>query len=88
MAITYAHIVCQALQHLLLKQNPWRETTLNRIDNGNDDGEQEVLKKTKGLIHQLPNISKEFVRNGEEQALFPPELRYPPNFISTEEEES
>jgi len=88
MATTYAHVVCQALQHLLLKQDPWRETIVNRVNNDDDNEVQEVLKKTRGLLHQLPDIIKEFAQNGGEQALFPPVLRYPANFISTEEEES
>ena len=82
MATTYANVVCDALQHLLLKKDDWRETVT--LMNDNHDG---LLSKTRALLSELPNIVQDFVSNGGEQALFPPTLRYPPSFATSKDTE-
>ena len=77
MATNYGTIVCQALQHLLLKQDKWRETIVG----------ENVLDNLTGLLQELPNIVSDFSRNGGAQSILPPVLRHPPSFVPIDEDD-
>lgn len=67
MATTYANITCQALQHLLLKKDEWREcVTMNSTSN--------VVDKLRSLLKELPSIIEQFEKQGGAEAIVPPVL--------------
>lgn len=74
MAANYATITCQALQHLLLKEDAWRECVVN---NSSSDT---VEKLQKLLQQELPKIVKKFVENNGAESIIPPVLRHAPTF--------
>jgi hypothetical protein len=88
MASNYATVTCQALQHLLLQHDDWRETIVN--DPNKSDA---VVQRLQMLLLQLPltiqQFCSDFSGTGAAQALLPPMVRHPPRLKldSTEEEE-
>jgi len=83
MGTTYATLVCDALQHLLVgKEEGWREVVTSRP--GVEDGAPGRLQ---GLLGGLSRLVDDFVRKeGGARSLLPPALCYPP--LGGEEEGS
>ena len=81
MGTTYATLVCDALQHLLVgKEEGWREVVTSRP--GVEDG----AERLQGLLGGLSKVVDDFVRKeGGARSLLPPALCYPP--LGGEEEE-
>jgi hypothetical protein len=69
MATNYATITCQALQHLLLKQDKWREAVVRNPVTG-------VVDHLKALLKELPQVIKEFEKSGGADWIIPPVLRH------------
>ncbi|KAL7535424.1 hypothetical protein ACHAXR_009713 [Thalassiosira sp. AJA248-18] len=74
MGTTYATLVCEALQHLLVGSNEgWREIVTSRP--GDEDG----AERLEGLLGGLSNLVDNFVtKQGGAQSLLPPALCHPP----------
>ena len=81
MGTNYATVACQALQHLLLQNNAWRQTIVG--------GHQAVdpLQTLHQLLKELPLIVTQFTQNGGAQAILPPVLRNPPQFVNTSDKD-
>ena len=62
MATNYATVTCQALQHLLLQKDSWRQCLTM----------QDAPKILQGLLTQLPEIVQTFAQNGGAGAILPP----------------
>lgn len=71
MGTSYANVTCQALQHLLLQREEWRECVVNNENN-------DAVATLKGLLQKLPSIIEEFERQGGADAILPPVVRTPP----------
>ena len=76
MGSSYASLVCKTLEHVLLQKEEWREVICSKEDGGND-----VLKKLKTLLNDLPSIVETFGLHGGAMGILPPVLRRPPNFV-------
>lgn len=69
MAANYATVTCQALQHLLLKREEWREAVVSNSTTN-------VIERLKTLLHELPGIIHDFEREGGgAEAIIPPAVR-------------
>ena len=81
METTYATLVCDALQHLLVgKDQGWREVVTSRP--GVEDG----AERLQGLLGGLSQLVDDFVtKQGGAQSLLPPALCHPP--LGHEEED-
>lgn len=79
MATNYANVTCQALQHLLLQRDEWRQVLVH----GGADVEANALDHLKKLLQDLPSVVEEFTTQGGASAILPPVLLQPPNFQST-----
>jgi hypothetical protein len=66
MAANYANVFCQALQHLLLQKEEWRQCVRNDARSAIDDLDL--------LIKTLPDIIRDFESNGGAKAIFPPAI--------------
>jgi hypothetical protein len=69
MATNYATITCQALQHLLLKQDKWRAAVVRNHETG-------VIDHLKALLKELPNVIQDFEASGGAEWIIPPVLRH------------
>lgn len=69
MATNYATITCQALQHLLLKEDQWREAVVRNHETG-------VVGHLKKLLKELPKVIKDFEESGGANWIIPPVLRH------------
>ena len=93
MATNYATVTCQALQHLLLQKDEWRQVLVHNpsaaaSNNTNDNNALNVLEHLKGLLKELPGIIEEFEqKGGGAECILPPTLLNPPNFNGVEEED-
>lgn len=74
MATNYATLFCQSLQHLLLKDDDWREAVVN------SEGCISATDRLQGLMSTLPQILSNFEENGGARAILPPALLRPPQF--------
>jgi hypothetical protein len=74
MATNYATLFCQSLQHLLLKDDGWREAVVNK---GGCISAVDTLQK---LMSTLPQILGNLEENGGARAILPPALLRPPQF--------
>ena len=77
MATNYATLTAQAIQHLLLKDDAWRETIMYRHTSSGGT----ALEHLKGLLHKLPNKIHELIQQGGAEAILPPALRYPTKMV-------
>ncbi len=84
MGSNYASVVCEALEHLLLKKDEWREIICNKKTNkaddigdasASDDTVDPVITKLDSLLKGLPDIIREFQQGGGAQCILPPVLR-------------
>jgi hypothetical protein len=73
MATNYASLTCQALQHVLLRRDSWRQCVVDR--GGSDDRSGDVVEHLRSLLRELPDIVREFEANGGAEAIVPPALR-------------
>jgi hypothetical protein len=69
MAANYATVTCQALQHLLLQQDQWREAVVRTPDTG-------VVDHLKKLLKELPGVIQDFEESGGAEWILPPVLRH------------
>jgi len=69
MATNFATVTCQALQHLLMKKDEWRQYVVRDPSNG-------VVGQLKKLLKDLPDIIRQFEQNGGAEAIFPPVLQH------------
>jgi len=70
MATNYATVTCQAIQHLLLQRDEWREAVVRSPDKG-------VVDHLKQLLTDLPDIIRDFERNSSgAECIIPPVLRH------------
>jgi hypothetical protein len=69
MATNYATITCQALQHLLLKQDQWRESVVRNPETG-------VVDHLKALLKELPKVIQDFEESGGADWIIPPVLQH------------
>ena len=74
MATNYATLFCQSLQHLLLKDDGWREAVVN------SEGCISAPERLQSLMSTLPQILGKFEENGGARAILPPALLQPPQF--------
>ena len=74
MATNYATLFCQSLQHLLLKDDGWREAVVN------SEGCISATDRLQSLMSTLPQILAKFEENGGARAILPPALLRPPQF--------
>ena len=74
MATNYASLFCQSLQHLLLKDDGWREAVVN------SEGCISATDRLQSLMSTLPQILDKFEQNGGARAILPPALLRPPQF--------
>ena len=83
MGMNYATLVCQALQHLLLKETAWRETVVGTIPGSKALPETvpSAIEKLEHLLNGLPDVIKK-LGSGKDgaQSILPPALQYPPSF--------
>lgn len=93
MGSNYASVVCEALEHLLLKKDEWREIICNKKTNkaddvggASDDAVDPVIAKLDSLLKGLPDIVREFQQNGGAQCILPPVLRQAPNYVIVNDE--
>lgn len=71
MGTTYAALVCDALQHLLVSDERWREVVTSRSYTN-------AVNHLQELMNGLPRTVAEFVSNGGgAQSVLPPALCYP-----------
>jgi hypothetical protein len=68
MASSYAEVTCQALKHLLLKRDEWRQSVIH-------NSATNVVDKLKGLLKELPSLIDEFERMGGAESIIPPVAR-------------
>ena len=95
MGTTYAKLITQSLEHVLLKEERWREIicdtglgddcTTDSDDNDGINGDtvagEAVVKKLGTLLKKyLPQVISHLGDNGFEKGMLPPTLRYPPTF--------
>lgn len=66
MATNYAALTCQALQHLLLQKEEWRQCV-------SGDARGHLIS----LLKELPDIVRAFEQNSGADAILPPVLRHP-----------
>jgi hypothetical protein len=69
MATNYATITCQALQHVLLKQDQWREAVVRNHKTG-------VVDHLKKLLKELPGVIQDFETSGGAEWILPPVLQH------------
>ena len=78
MGVNYASMVCKALEHVLVKEEKWREIVCNGIVDG-----ERAIDKLDSLLKSLPDtITKNFCNDGGSHSILPPVLRHPPVFQS------
>ena len=83
MATNYATLTAHAIQHLLLKDDAWRETIMN----GPTSSGGTALEHLKGLLNTLPSKMHELIQQGGAEAILPPMLRYPPKMVPMDTKE-
>jgi Cupin-like domain len=77
MATNYAAVTCQALQHLLLQRDEWRQVVVHQPGMHNLN----AVHHLKQLLKDLPKIIQNLELNlGGANAILPPFLLNPPNF--------
>jgi hypothetical protein len=69
MATNYATVTCQALQHLLLQREEWRECLQDR---GGGTSSSSSLERLQSLLETLPEIVRDFAATHGAGAIFPP----------------
>jgi hypothetical protein len=83
MGMNYATLVCQALQHLLLKETAWRETIVGTPPGSEaaSKSSPSVTEKLELLLNGLPDVIRK-LGSGQAgaQSILPPVLRHPPSF--------
>jgi hypothetical protein len=83
MGMNYATLVCQALQHLLLKETAWRETIVGTPPGSETASKRSpsVTEKLELLLNGLPDVIRK-LGSGQAgaQSILPPVLRHPPSF--------
>ncbi|KAL7462507.1 hypothetical protein ACHAXS_002890, partial [Conticribra weissflogii] len=92
MGTTWASLVCNSLQHLLLGHDErWREvvtfraTSVGSNPSGGDDG----VRRLQTLLGELPEIIQKFTNEcGGAKSLMPPALCYPQQRIGEVDEEN
>jgi hypothetical protein len=80
MGTTYANLVCEALQHLLVSDERWREVVTSR------PGDVNGASRLQELMNGLSETVDEFVSRGGAQSVLPPVLCYPPTESNDEED--
>ncbi len=91
MGSNYASIVCGAIEHLLLKKDEWREVVCNKNTSGAKDDSSVVpesdivAQKLDRLLSDLPEIIRDFQKNGGAECILPPILRRAPNYVLANE---
>ncbi len=74
MGTTYAKLMSEALQHLLVGSDEgWREIVTSRPGGGED-----ATNHLDSMMSRLPEMISEFVKKGGAQNILPPALQYPP----------
>jgi hypothetical protein len=68
MASNYADVTCQALKHVLLKQDDWRESVTNNVATN-------VVDRLKELMKSLPGIIENLEQDNLAEGIIPPSLR-------------
>jgi hypothetical protein len=79
MATTYAHVIGQAVQHLLLERDEWRRTVACHPARPHG-----VLDHVQQLLQDLPKLLQSYTEiNNLPQCILPPILQCPTKFAST-----
>jgi hypothetical protein len=79
MATNFATVTCQALQHLLLQRDEWRQVVVHQPEMG--DSNLNAVLHLKQLLRDLPKLIQNLEQNlGGANAILPPVLLQPPNF--------
>lgn len=85
MATNYASMVSSAIQHILLKEDRWREAV---VDNSLDGGPNCAVSKLNSLLQELPEIiSNVLVGANGTGAILPEVIRHAPAFTAANEED-
>lgn len=78
MATNYATLVCQSLQHVLLKRPEWRASICRPVPAASSTTKSTTVTQTlENLLEGLPEIIKEWTtRQGAAQGMLPPVLQH------------
>eukprot|EP00816_Leptocylindrus_hargravesii_P001269 CAMPEP_0196816360 /NCGR_PEP_ID=MMETSP1362-20130617/54907_1 /TAXON_ID=163516 /ORGANISM="Leptocylindrus danicus, Strain CCMP1856" /LENGTH=587 /DNA_ID=CAMNT_0042193657 /DNA_START=9 /DNA_END=1772 /DNA_ORIENTATION=+ len=84
MATNYASMVSSAIQHILLKEDRWREAV---VDNSLDGGPNCAVAKLNNLLQELPEIiNNVLVAANGTGAILPEVMRRPPVFATADQD--
>ncbi len=78
MAKNYAALTCEALHHVLLKEDSWRQAVVH-----GGSSHEDAVRHLDCLLKTLPDICRNLADRVGASAILPPVLLQPPAFVST-----